>query len=224
MGGIRVDPDTQAATVPGLFAAGEAAGGMHGANRLGGNSLSDLLVFGLRAGRYAAEHAATVGTRPSVDPEQVAAAEREALAPFERADGGVNPYTVQLELQDCMQELVGIIRTEGELKSALERIAALKERAAQVGVEGHRQYNPGWHLALDLRSLLTVSECVALAAIERRESRGGHTRDDYPKPDPELGKVKMVVRAGDGEVSVHREPLDDLPDDLRALFEEKTSS
>jgi len=224
MGGIRVDPDTQAATVPGLFAAGEAAGGMHGANRLGGNSLSDLLVFGLRAGRYAAEHAATVATRPAVDPEQVAAAEREALAPFERADGGVNPYTVQLELQDCMQELVGIIRTEGELKSALERIAALKERAAQVGVEGHRQYNPGWHLALDLRSLLTVSECVALAAIERRESRGGHTRDDYPKPDPELGKVKMVVRASDGEVSVHREPLDDLPDDLRALFEEKTSS
>jgi succinate dehydrogenase / fumarate reductase flavoprotein subunit len=224
MGGIRVDPDTQAATVPGLFAAGEAAGGMHGANRLGGNSLSDLLVFGLRAGRYAAEHAATVATRPAVDPEQVAAAEREVLAPFERADGGVNPYTVQLELQDCMQELVGIIRTEGELKSALERIAALKERAAQVGVEGHRQYNPGWHLALDLRSLLTVSECVALAAIERRESRGGHTRDDYPKPDPELGKVKMVVRASDGEVSVRREPLDDLPDDLRALFEEKTSS
>jgi succinate dehydrogenase / fumarate reductase flavoprotein subunit len=197
---------------------------MHGANRLGGNSLSDLLVFGLRAGRYAAEHAATVATPPEVDPEQVAAAEREALAPFERADGGVNPYTVQLELQDCMQELVGIIRTEGELKSALERIAALKERAAQVGVEGHRQYNPGWHLALDLRSLLTVSECVALAAIERRESRGGHTRDDYPKPDPELGKVKMVVRASDGEVSVRREPLDDLPDDLRALFEEKTSS
>src|SRR5215204_2195770 len=224
MGGIRVDPDTQAATVPGLFAAGEAAGGMHGANRLGGNSLSDLLVFGLRAGRYAAEHAASAAGVAAVDPAQVEAAEREALAPFERADGGVNPYTLQHELQDCMQELVGIIRTEGELKSALERIAALKERAAQVGVEGHRQYNPGWHLALDLRSLLTVSECVALAAIERRESRGGHTRDDYPKPDPELGKVKMVVRADDGEVSVRREPLDDLPDDLRVLFEAKTSS
>jgi succinate dehydrogenase / fumarate reductase, flavoprotein subunit len=224
MGGIRVDPDTQAATVPGLFAAGEAAGGMHGANRLGGNSLSDLLVFGLRAGRYAAEHAATVATSPEVDPAQVESAEREALGPFDRAEGGVNPYTVQQELQDCMQELVGIIRTEGELKSALERIAALKERAAKVGVEGHRQYNPGWHLALDLRSLLTVSECVALAAIERRESRGGHTRDDYPKPDPELGKVKMVVRARDGEVSVSREPLDDLPDDLQALFEEKPSS
>jgi succinate dehydrogenase / fumarate reductase flavoprotein subunit len=221
MGGIRVDPDTQAATVPGLFAAGEAAGGMHGANRLGGNSLSDLLVFGLRAGRYAAEHAATVATQPAVDPEQVAAAEREALGPFERAGGGVNPYTVQQELQDCMQELVGIIRTEEELKRSLEQIAALKERAAGVGVEGHRQYNPGWHLALDLRSLLTVSECVALAALERRESRGGHTRDDYPKPDPDLGKVKVVVSARDGEVSVRREPLDDMPENLQELFEEK---
>jgi succinate dehydrogenase / fumarate reductase flavoprotein subunit len=221
MGGIRVDPDTQAATVPGLFAAGEAAGGMHGANRLGGNSLSDLLVFGLRAGRYAAEHAASSDPLPEIDPEQVATAEREALAPFERADGGVNPYTLQQELQDTMQELVGIIRTEGELKSALERIAALKERAEGVGVEGHRQYNPGWHLALDLRSLLTVSECVAMAALERRESRGGHTRDDYPKPDPELGKVKMVVRARDGKVTVSREPLDEMPDDLQELFEEK---
>jgi succinate dehydrogenase / fumarate reductase flavoprotein subunit len=219
MGGIRVDPDTQAATVPGLFAAGEAAGGMHGANRLGGNSLSDLLVFGLRAGRYAAEHAAA--DQPVVDPDQVEAAQREALAPFERADGGVNPYTVQQELQDCMQELVGIIRTEGELKSALERIAALKERAGEVGVEGHRQYNPGWHLALDLRSLLTVAECVALAALERRESRGGHTRDDYPKPDPELGKVKMVVRDRVGKVTVSREPLDEMPEDLQTLFEEK---
>jgi succinate dehydrogenase / fumarate reductase flavoprotein subunit len=224
MGGIRVDPDTQAATVPGLFAAGEAAGGMHGANRLGGNSLSDLLVFGLRAGRYAAEHAASAAAVAAVDPAQVEAAEREALAPFERADAGVNPYTLQQELQDTMQELVGIIRTEGELKSALERIAALRERAAQVGVEGHRQYNPGWHLALDLRSLLTVSECVALAAIERRESRGGHTRDDYPKPDPELGKVKMVVRARDGKVSVSKEPLDQMPDELQTLFEEKPSS
>ena len=224
MGGIRVDPDTQAATVPGLFAAGEAAGGMHGANRLGGNSLSDLLVFGLRAGRFAAEHAAGAGAQAEIDPEQVAAAEREALAPFERADGGVNPYSLQQELQDTMQDLVGIIRTEGELKSALERIAALKERAEGVGVEGHRQYNPGWHLALDLRSLLVVSECVAMAALERRENRGGHTRDDYPKPDPELGKVKMVVRARDGKMSVSREPLDEMPKDLRSLFEEKPSS
>jgi succinate dehydrogenase / fumarate reductase flavoprotein subunit len=154
----------------------------------------------------------------------VAAAEREALAPFERADGGVNPYTLQHELQDCMQDLVGIIRTEDELKRALERIAALKERAGGVGVEGHRQYNPGWHLALDLRSLLTVAECVALAALERRESRGGHTRDDYPKPDPELGRLKMVVRSRDGKVTVSREPLDEMPEDLQTLFEEKPRS
>ncbi|MGH9004038.1 MAG: FAD-binding protein, partial [Acidimicrobiia bacterium] len=224
MGGVEVEPDTTMSIVPGLFAAGEVAGGMHGSNRLGGNSLSDLLVFGLRAGRYAAEHAATVGGSPTVDPEQVAAAEREALAPFERAGGGVNPYTLQQELQDCMQELVGIIRTEDELKRALERIAALKERAAGVGVEGHRQYNPGWHLALDLRSLLVVSECVAMAALERRESRGGHTRDDYPSPDPELGKLKMVVRSRDGKASVSREPLDEMPDDLSELFEEKPRS
>jgi len=219
MGGVRVDPDTQAATVPGLFAAGEAAGGMHGANRLGGNSLSDLLVFGLRAGRYAAEHARAAGDLPAVDPAQVAAAEREALAPFER-EGGENPYTVQQELQECMQELVGIIRTEDELKRALERIAVLKERATRVSVEGHRQYNPGWHLELDLRSLLTVAECVTLAALERRESRGGHTRDDYPKPDPEVAKVKVVVRSRDGELTVSREALDEMPDDLKQLLEE----
>jgi len=220
MGGVRVDPETQAATVPGLFAAGEAAGGMHGANRLGGNSLSDLLVFGLRAGRYAAEHAKGLQASPAIDPAQVEAAAREAMAPFERADGE-NPYTLQQELQDCMQELVGIIRTEGELKSALERVGGLKERAARVRVEGHRQYNPGWHLALDLASLLVVSECVTLAALERKESRGAHTRDDHPKPDPELGKVKVVVRARDGGLAVTREPLEEMPDDLKQLFEER---
>jgi succinate dehydrogenase / fumarate reductase, flavoprotein subunit len=223
MGGVRVDPDTQAATVPGLFAAGEVASGLHGANRLGGNSLSDLVVFGRRAGHYAAEHARRLGDLPPVDPAQVEAAEREALAPFE-LDGGENPYTIQQELQDCMQDLVGIIRTEGELKSALERIAVLRERAARVSVEGHRQYNPAWHLALDLRSLLTISECVTVAALERRESRGGHTRDDYPKPDPELGKVKVVLRRRDGELTVAREPLEEMPDHLRALFEEKPRS
>jgi succinate dehydrogenase / fumarate reductase flavoprotein subunit len=219
MGGVRVDPDTQAGTVPGLFAAGEAAGGMHGANRLGGNSLSDLLVFGLRAGRYAAEYARGLRGTPPVDERQVDEVAREALLPFERTEGE-NPYTIQQDLQDCMQDLVGIIRTEVELKSALERIAGLKERAGRVRVEGNRQYNPGWHLALDLPSLLTVAECVTLAALERRESRGGHTRDDYPKPDPEFGKVKVVLRERDGELVVAREPLDEMPDDLKQLFEE----
>jgi succinate dehydrogenase / fumarate reductase, flavoprotein subunit len=219
MGGVRVDPDTQAGTVPGLFAAGEAAGGMHGANRLGGNSLSDLLVFGLRAGRYAAEYAKDLPELPAVDERQVDAVAREALLPFERSEGE-NPYTLQQDLQDCMQDLVGIIRTEGELKSALERIASLRERAGRVRVEGNRQYNPGWHLALDLPSMLTVAECVTLAALERRESRGAHTRDDYPKPDPEFGKLKMVLRRRDEELVVAREPLAEMPDDLKQLFEE----
>ena len=219
MGGVRVDADTQAGTVPGLFAAGEAAGGMHGANRLGGNSLSDLLVFGLRAGRYAAEYAKGLPELPAVDERQVDAVAREALLPFERSEGE-NPYTLQQDLQDCMQDLVGIIRTEGELKSALERIASLRERAGRVRVEGNRQYNPGWHLALDLPSMLTVAECVTLAALERRESRGAHTRDDYPKPDPEFGKLKMVLRRQDEELVVAREPLAEMPDDLKQLFEE----
>ncbi len=219
MGGVRVDADTQAGTVPGLFAAGEAAGGMHGANRLGGNSLSDLLVFGLRAGRYAAEYAKGLPELPAVDERQVDAVAREALLPFERSEGE-NPYTLQQDLQDCMQDLVGIIRTEGELKSALERIASLRERAGRVRVEGNRQYNPGWHLALDLPSMLTVAECVTLAALERRESRGAHTRDDYPKPDPEFGKLKMVLRRRDEELVVAREPLAEMPDDLKQLFEE----
>jgi succinate dehydrogenase / fumarate reductase, flavoprotein subunit len=178
-----------------------------------------LLVFGARAGRYAAEHAAGLAAAPRIDPGQVEATAEEALRPFDR-DDGENPYAVQQDLQDCMQELVGIIRTEDELKRALERIAVLKERATRVAVEGHRQFNPGWHLALDLPSLLTVSECVTIAALERRESRGGHTRDDYPKPDPELGKVKVVVRLRDGEPTVAKEPLDEMPDDLSALFEE----
>jgi succinate dehydrogenase / fumarate reductase flavoprotein subunit len=219
MGGVRVDPDTQEGTVPGLFAAGEAAGGMHGANRLGGNSLSDLLVFGLRAGRYAAEHAKGLRDLPAVDERQVDAAASEALLPFERGEGE-NPYAVQQDLQDCMQDLVGIIRTEEELKAALERIAGLKERAGRVRVEGNRQYNPGWHLALDLPSLLTVAECVTLAALERRESRGAHTRDDYPKLDPELGKLNVVLRRRDGELEVAREPLAEMPGDLKQLFEE----
>jgi succinate dehydrogenase / fumarate reductase flavoprotein subunit len=219
MGGVRVDPDTQAATVPGLFAAGEAAGGMHGANRLGGNSLSDLLVFGRRAGQYAAEHALGLQEMPGLDWDQVQETAAAALAPFER-ERGENPYTVHQELQRTMQELVGIIRTEGELKSALEKLALLKGRAAGVRVEGNRQYNPGWHLALDLQSMLAVSECVATAALERKESRGAHTRDDYPKADPELSKVNMVLRFEDGHLGLRREPLPEMPEDLRQLFEE----
>jgi succinate dehydrogenase / fumarate reductase flavoprotein subunit len=219
MGGVRVDPDTQAASVPGLFAAGEAAGGMHGANRLGGNSLSDLLVFGRRAGQYAAEHALGLQDLPDLDQDQIEATAAAALAPFGR-EHGENPYAVHQDLQQTMQELVGIIRTEGELKSALEKLALLQDRAANVRVEGNRQYNPGWHLAMDLQSLLTVSECVTTAALERKESRGAHTRDDYPKADAELGRVNMVLRQDNGKLGLRREPLPEMPDDLRELFEE----
>jgi succinate dehydrogenase / fumarate reductase flavoprotein subunit len=219
MGGVRVDADTQAASIPGLYAAGEAAGGMHGANRLGGNSLSDLLVFGQRAGLYAAEHALGMEGMPDIDQAELEEYASRALAPF-AGERGENPYAVHQELQETMQDLVGIIRTEGELKAALEKLAVLRERARRVHVEGNRQYNPGWHLALDLDSMLTVSEGVATAALERKESRGGHTRDDYPKPDPEAGKVNMVLRQRDGQLELRREPLPEMPDDLRQLFEE----
>jgi succinate dehydrogenase / fumarate reductase, flavoprotein subunit len=220
MGGVRVDPDTQAASVPGLFAAGEVAGGMHGANRLGGNSLSDLLVFGRRAGRYAAEHALGLSELPALDESQIAETAAAALAAFER-ERGENPYALHQDLQATMQELVGIIRTEGELKSALEKLGQLQDRAANVRVEGNRQYNPGWHLALDLDAMLAVSECVATAALERKESRGGHTRDDYPKADPELGKLNMALSRRDGKLDLRREPLPEMPEDLRQLFEDK---
>jgi succinate dehydrogenase / fumarate reductase, flavoprotein subunit len=191
MGGVDVDPDTAAATgVPGLFAAGEVAGGMHGSNRLGGNSLSDLLVFGRRAGLYAAQYAG-VGERPRVRQADVDAAAAEALRPFE-PDGAENPYTVHQELQQTMNDLVGIIRKAEEMAEAIDRLASLRERAARVGVEGHRQFNPGWHLAVDLRNMLLVSECVARAALERTESRGGHTRDDYPGMDRRWRRVNLV--------------------------------
>jgi succinate dehydrogenase / fumarate reductase flavoprotein subunit len=219
MGGVRVDPETQASTVPGLYAAGEVAGGMHGANRLGGNSLSDLLVFGKRAGEHAAAYAGGVSSRPAVDVDALSGHAAEAVRPFE-ADGTENPYTIQQDLQECMQALVGIIRTEDELEKALDELASLRDRARRVRVEGHRQYNPGWHLALDLGPLLAVSECVTRAAIERRESRGAQTRDDHPMTDPELAKVNIVVRERDGEMSVTREPLPELPDDLRAIVED----
>jgi len=217
-GGVRVDADTAATAVPGLFAAGEVAGGLHGANRLGGNSLSDLVVFGRRAGLYAAQYAKNFRGALTVDAGQVEALARACLEPFERS-GGENPYAIHQDLQECMQSLVGIIRTDGELKKALEEIATLRERCRRIKIDGNRQYNPAWHLALDLHSLLTVSHAVTLAALERKESRGGHTRDDYPKTDPELGKVNVVVRQVRGDMTVSREPLPQMPPELKALLE-----
>jgi succinate dehydrogenase / fumarate reductase flavoprotein subunit len=218
MGGLKVDAETAAATVPGLFAAGEVAAGMHGANRLGGNSLSDLLVFGRRAGRAAAEYARALDVGPEATSDQTNEIARAALQPFELRDGE-NPYALQQDLQDTMQALVGIIRTEDELKEALDRLGELKERASSATAEGNRLYNPGWHLALDLRSLIAVSETIALAALERKESRGAQTRADYPQPDPEFATVNIVVRMKDGEPYVDQAPLEPLPDELRAIVE-----
>ncbi|HEY3132497.1 MAG TPA: fumarate reductase/succinate dehydrogenase flavoprotein subunit [Acidobacteriota bacterium] len=220
MGGVRVDADSAAATVKGLYAAGEVAGGMHGANRLGGNSLSDLLVFGYRAGLAASQYARTCSGKPVVDNSVIDAIAQEALRPFDQS-GGENPYAIQQDLQQCMQDLVGIIRAESELKKALEKIDELKQRSTRVRVEGHRQYNPGWHLALDLRSMLQVSECITLAALERKESRGAQTRDDFPKSDPALGRVNVLIRLKDGQLSVTQEPLPEMPADLKKLLEEK---
>jgi succinate dehydrogenase / fumarate reductase flavoprotein subunit len=219
MGGVRVDAQTQASTVPGLYAAGEVAAGLHGANRLGGNSLSDLLVFGRRAGLHAAEYASDVAARPRVDAGALDDLARRALRPFDAA-GTENPYTIQRDLQECMQALVGIIRTDDELAKALEELVVLRERATRVRVEGHRQYNPGWHLALDLDPLLAVSECITTAARERTESRGAQTREDYPGTDAELATVNIVVRQRDGEVALAREPLPPIPDELAALLKE----
>jgi succinate dehydrogenase / fumarate reductase flavoprotein subunit len=221
MGGIEVDADTEESLVKGLYAVGECSGGMHGSNRLGGNSLSDLLVFGRRAGEAAASYADSLGSaRPAVDEAAVKAAERSALAPFE-VEGGENPYTIQSDLQQSMNDLVGIIRNAEELEQSLEAIQAFKQRAKQMAVEGHRQYNPGWHLALDQRNMLLVSECIAKAALERQESRGGHTRDDFPGPDPEWGSRNVVLRlddSGDG-VDLALQPLPVMPDELKKYFE-----
>ena len=223
MGGIRVDGDSQSSTLPGLFAAGECAAGLHGANRLGGNSLSDLLVFGKRAGEFAAAFAGTNGSG-EVDLAEVDDAIRCALAPFERGaatDGG-GPYQVQQELQTMMQTLVGIVRTEPEMNRALQGIDALKERARQVGVAGNREYNPGWHTGLDLPNLLTVSEAITRAAIERKESRGGHFRDDYPEKDPTEAKFNIVIRKGeDGQMRLSREPVPEMPAELKRIIQEQ---
>jgi succinate dehydrogenase / fumarate reductase flavoprotein subunit len=223
MGGVEVEPDTAAATrVPGLFAAGEVAGGMHGSNRLGGNSLSDLLVFGKRAGDGAAAYVATMhGQYPPLSDEQLTAAEQTALAPFDPPAGGSaeNPYTLHQELQQTMNDLVGIIRKAGEMQVALERLQALKERAQRVGVEGHRQFNPGWHLALDLRNMIAVSECVARAALIREESRGGHTRDDYPGMDPEWRKVNLICAAAGDDIEVTKQAMSPMRGDLITMFD-----
>jgi succinate dehydrogenase / fumarate reductase flavoprotein subunit len=246
MGGIAVDSDTEGARgVPGLFAAGEVAGGMHGSNRLGGNSLSDLLVFGRRAGWHAAEYAAGLAdARPPVDETQVDMAAAEALRPFSaeaeaeadragEAGPPENPYTLHQELQQTMNDLVGIIRREGEMAQALEKLAELRLRARRAGVEGHRQFNPGWHLALDLRNMLLVSECVARAALERTESRGGHTREDHPTMDRRWRNANLLCALADptgglaatdparGQIRLTRETTEPIRPDLLALVEKE---
>ncbi|WP_239311892.1 fumarate reductase/succinate dehydrogenase flavoprotein subunit [Frankia sp. Cj3] len=236
MGGIKVDPATAAATVPGLFAAGECAAGMHGSNRLGGNSLSDLLVFGRRAGLYAARYAQAVpaGVRGVATDAEVHAIVEQVLAPFSTtnahtnghtgATAAENPYQLQIDLQEVMQSLVGIIRTETELAQALAEIEALRARARRVAVTGHRQYNPGWHLAIDLRSLLTVAECIATCAMARKESRGGHTRDDFPRPDPAFATVNHVLRLRADRLELTAEPLPPLPAELAHLFDQPAAA
>jgi succinate dehydrogenase / fumarate reductase, flavoprotein subunit len=219
MGGVEVDPDSGESCVSGLFAAGEVSGGMHGSNRLGGNSLSDLLVFGRRAGIGAAEYVDGIGEkRPTPSEGEITAARDEAMAPFDRAVGE-NPYTVHAEVQQTMFDLVGIIRTEAEIKTALVELGKLRERAAVVRAEGGPAYNPGWHEALDLRNILLIAECVALAALERQESRGGHTRDDFPGMNPEWRKVNLMLTLKDGTVVLAKQPMAPMRDDLIALFD-----
>ena len=222
MGGIRVDGDTQMSTVPGLFAAGECAAGLHGANRLGGNSLSDLLVFGKRAGEEAAAFA-RANALGKVDSAKLESAARSALAPFERAGQprGENPYQVQSDLQNTMQDLVGIVRQEAEMQRALADIGRLEERASRAAVDGNREYNPGWHTALDLSNLLTVSRAITLAAIERKESRGGHFREDFPEKDPAAAKFNILLKKGpDGQMEISRETIPPLPPELKQVIEE----
>jgi succinate dehydrogenase / fumarate reductase flavoprotein subunit len=219
MGGVEVDPDTGESDVPGLFAAGEVSGGMHGANRLGGNSLSDLLVFGRRAGIGAAAYLDDLGAkRPTPSEGEIAAAQAEALAPFERTVGE-NPYTVHAEVQETMFSLVGIIRTESEIKQAIAELGKLRERAAVVRAQGGSAYNPGWHLALDLRNIMLIAESVAQAALERQESRGGHTRDDYPGMNPEWRKVNLALTIDGDKVVLTKQPMPPMREDLLALFD-----
>jgi succinate dehydrogenase / fumarate reductase flavoprotein subunit len=222
MGGVEVDPETGESIVPGLFAAGEVSGGMHGSNRLGGNSLSDLLVFGRRAGMGAAAYVDTLdtsgGRRPAAADAQLEQARAEAIAPLERS-GGENPYAVHAEVQQVMSDMVGIIRTEDEIKTAIAELGKLQERAEQVSAPGGAAYNPGWHLALDLRNIMLIADCVAQAALERQESRGGHTRDDFPQMSPEWRKVNLVCSLDGDRVVLKRQPMAPMRPDLLALFD-----
>ncbi len=220
MGGIRVNGDTQMSTLPGLFAAGEAAAGLHGANRLGGNSLSDLIVFGKRAGEFAAMFAKEQGAA-AIDERQVDAAAARALAPFERGASGENPYAVQRDLQNMMQDLVGIVRQEAEMREAQEKLKALRARADKAGIDGNREYNNGWHTAIDLHNLLTVSEAIAMAAAERKESRGAHFREDYPNKSEEFASFNFVIQKGaSGEMTMQRVPIPEMPAELKQVIEE----
>ena len=224
MGGVRVNAETQMSSVPGLFAAGEVAAGLHGSNRLGGNSLSDLLVFGKRAGEFAAKFAREHATG-YIDGVEIEAAEREALEPFDRASQAAGdaegPYQVQADLQEMMQSLVGIVRRQEEMERALDGLAKLWERSQNVSVHGHREYNPGWHTALDLKHLLTVSEAITRSAIERKESRGGHFRDDFPNKNGADGKTNIVVRKdADGSMQVRQEPIPEMPEHLQQVIDE----
>ena len=219
MGGIHVDADTQMSRIPGLFAAGECAAGINGANRLGGNSLSDIVVFGKRAGEFAAEFAKE-HSLGQIDNGKIDLAAREAVAPFENA-AGENPYTIQRDLQETMQDLVGIVRYESEMRTALEKLKNFWERANRAGVVGHREFNPGWHTALDLKTLLTVSEAITRAALERKESRGAQFREDCPEKDDRFAKLNtMISKAADGSMQVRLDPLPEMPDYLKQVIEE----
>jgi succinate dehydrogenase / fumarate reductase, flavoprotein subunit len=220
MGGIQVDADTQMSSVPGLFAAGECAAGLHGANRLGGNSLSDLLVFGKRAGEYAAKFAKD-NSAGRINPADLVAAGKEALAPFERGAAGENPFAIQNELQDIMQNLVGIVRMESEMEEAIEKVLKLRERALKAGITGNIEYNTGWHTALDLDNMLIISEMIAMAAIERKESRGGHFRDDYPGKSEEWAQYNLrLTKGSDGRPKLERVPVVPLTDEMKQIVEE----
>ncbi len=221
MGGIRVDADSQMSTIPGLYAAGECASGINGANRLGGNSLSDLIVFGKRAGEYAAEFVKKNGA-VKVNGAEADQAIKDVLTPFDRGAGGENPFKVQEELQDTMQSLVGIVRLEDEMKEALARLQTYKERFTRASVSGHREYNGGWHTAIDLQNLLNVAETITLSAIERKESRGGHFREDYPDKVAEFGTFNIMVKQeSGGGITVSRVPLPEMPEHLKQVVEEQ---